>query len=94
MRRSRALSLADTFNLGEGRGPVPCESLPGQQPEGAERQQERALFTVIVGNPPYSIGQKSATDENPNVAYPHLDQPDRGNLRGSQFQAGLKEIPV
>ena len=28
---------------------------------------------VIVGNPPYSVGQKSATDDNPNVSYPRLE---------------------
>ena len=31
-------------------------------------------ITVIVGNPPYSAGQRSAMDENPNVFYPHLAQ--------------------
>ena len=29
---------------------------------------------MIVGNPPYSIGQKSENDNNDNVEYPHLDE--------------------
>lgn len=29
---------------------------------------------VIIGNPPYSVGQKSANDNNQNEAYPHLDE--------------------
>lgn len=28
---------------------------------------------VIIGNPPYSVGQKSANDNNQNVSYPKLD---------------------
>ena len=63
--------FADTFNLGEGEGQFP-ESLPVNS-RRVQRQQERDI-TVIVGNPPYSAGQKSATDDNPNVAYPHLAQ--------------------
>ncbi len=30
-------------------------------------------ITVIVGNPPYSVGQDSANDENANESYPTLD---------------------
>jgi predicted helicase len=29
---------------------------------------------VLVGNPPWSAGQKSATDDNPNVDYPDLEE--------------------
>lgn len=29
---------------------------------------------VIIGNPPYSVGQKSANDNNQNEAYPYLDK--------------------
>ena len=61
--------FADTFNLGEGEGQFPA-SLPVNS-RRVQRQQDRDI-TAIVGNPPYSIGQKRATDENPNVAYPHL----------------------
>ena len=28
---------------------------------------------VIIGNPPYSVGQKSGNDNNQNITYPHLD---------------------
>ncbi len=63
------IALTDTFNLGEGEGRFP-ESLPVNS-QRVQRQQQSPI-QVIVGNPPYSIGQKSATDENPNVAYPHL----------------------
>ena len=44
-------------------------------PENNERiTRQRALpITVIVGNPPYSVGQDSANDDNANQAYPTID---------------------
>ena len=62
--------FTDTFHAGRGTRassprPYPINS------ERVERQQGRDI-TVIVGNPPYSAGQKSAADDNPNVSYPHL----------------------
>ena len=36
-------------------------------------QQLAAPIRVIIGNPPYSVGQKSANDNNQNVTYPKLD---------------------
>ena len=63
--------FTDTFNLDEGEGRFP-ESLPVNS-RRVQRQRDRDI-TVIVGNPPYSVGQKSATDDNPNVSYPQLEQ--------------------
>jgi predicted helicase len=37
------------------------------------REQEADLM-VIVGNPPYNVGQKSENENNPNRAYPQLDR--------------------
>ena len=61
--------FTDTFTLGEGEGQF-AEALPVNSAR-VNQQQERNI-TVIVGNPPYSKGQKIATDNNPNVFYPHL----------------------
>lgn len=36
-------------------------------------QQNALDIRVIVGNPPYSAGQKSANDNNANESYPYLD---------------------
>ncbi|HJJ00282.1 MAG TPA: hypothetical protein OIM11_03940 [Coriobacteriaceae bacterium] len=36
-------------------------------------QQNELDIRVIVGNPPYSVGQKSANDNNANETYPTLD---------------------
>ncbi|MFK2876398.1 DEAD/DEAH box helicase [Rhodanobacter hydrolyticus] len=41
----------------------------------ARRKRQKTLdIRVIIGNPPYSIGQKSENDNADNVAYPRLDE--------------------
>ncbi|MDE0133242.1 MAG: DEAD/DEAH box helicase family protein [Acidimicrobiaceae bacterium] len=37
-------------------------------------QQNELPIQVILGNPPWSAGQKSAGDDNPNVEHPHIEQ--------------------
>lgn len=37
------------------------------------RRQKKLDIRVIVGNPPYSVGQGDANANNANVAYPALD---------------------
>ncbi|MDE0014218.1 MAG: DEAD/DEAH box helicase family protein [Candidatus Poribacteria bacterium] len=64
--------LTDTFNLNKERNLFPKDWLPDNN-ERAERQQQLPIG-VIVGNPPWSAGQKSAADDNPNVEYPELKQ--------------------
>ena len=67
--------LTDTFNLNKkGEEPTlfPKEWMPANN-ERAEHQQNLPI-QVIIGNPPWSAGQKNATDENPNVEYPALEQ--------------------
>jgi predicted helicase len=36
-------------------------------------KQRSSRITLIIGNPPYSIGQKSANDDNANLKYENLD---------------------
>ena len=37
------------------------------------RRQRGSHIHVIIGNPPYSAGQKNANDQNQNISYPDLD---------------------
>ena len=37
------------------------------------QRQEAQDITVIVGNPPWSAGQRNELDDNPNVTYPELN---------------------
>ena len=66
--------LTDTFQMNEGDD---ANELPGMEifPENNERvlAQKAREITVIIGNPPYSVGQGSANDDNANASYPSLD---------------------
>ena len=66
--------LTDTFNLNKEEHPpmFPKEWLPENNTR-ADHQQELPI-QVIVGNPPWSAGQRSASDDNPNVEYPALEE--------------------
>lgn len=66
--------LTDTFQLGESDD---AEKLFSEMfPQNSERvqRQQKAPLRVIIGNPPYSIGQKSANDNAQNQSYPKLDK--------------------
>ena len=66
--------LTDTFNLNKSEKPTlfPKERMV-ENNERAEHQQELQI-EVIIGNPPWSAWQKNATDDNPNVKYPELEE--------------------
>ena len=64
--------LTDTFNLHTDKTDFPKAWLPDNS-ERVERQQDLPI-QVIVGNPPWSAGQRSSADDNPNVDYPELEQ--------------------
>ncbi len=67
------ICLTDTFQLGEE---ASAENLYSEQfPINSKRviEQKKKRITVIVGNPPYSIGQKSANDNAQNQTYKTLE---------------------
>jgi len=65
--------LTDTFQLGE---PDNASMLFKMFPENSQRvrDQKNTQIRVILGNPPYSVGQKSANDNAQNESYPHLEE--------------------
>ena len=67
------ICLTDTFEMYE-RDEV--EFLSFALEENAERvnEQKETRINVIIGNPPYSVGQKSANDNAQNNFYPKLEQ--------------------
>ncbi|MCR4820567.1 MAG: hypothetical protein K5838_05525, partial [Elusimicrobiales bacterium] len=64
------ICLTDTFQLGEG-----SDQFDECLPKNSERvkRQKNLPVRVIIGNPPYSVGQKSANDNAQNQKYEHLD---------------------
>ena len=67
------ICLTDTFQLGENSEDDIFKHFFRQNSEAVEAQR-RTPIRVIIGNPPYSIGQKSANDNAQNQKYPLLDQ--------------------
>lgn len=67
------ICLTDTFQLAEDKQPNFGQEFFKENSEGVLRQK-RAPIRVIIGNPPYSVGQKSANDNAANLAYPVLDK--------------------
>lgn len=65
--------LTDTFQLGETDASEKMFSEMFPQNSDRVERQKKAPLRVIIGNPPYSIGQKSANDNAQNQSYPHLD---------------------
>jgi predicted helicase len=67
------ICLTDTFQLGEAEdGKALFSEIFKQNSERVERQRETSI-TVIMGNPPYSVGQTSANDNAKNETYPKLE---------------------
>lgn len=64
--------LTDTFQMYEDGDPLDMEMFVDNT-ERILREMETPIH-VIVGNPPYSAGQKSANDNNANLRYPTLDE--------------------
>jgi predicted helicase len=68
------ICLTDTFQLGETRDSEELFSEIFPQNSKRVQQQQKTPLRVIIGNPPYSIGQKSANDNAQNQKYEHLDE--------------------
>lgn len=64
------ICLTDTFQMYES-----DDLISHYMPDNSERRkkQKAADIRVIVGNPPYSVGQETVDDNNENVSYPLLD---------------------
>ena len=65
--------LADTFQMTED-GDMLDRSVFVANNERAAAQLELTNIQVVVGNPPYSVGQESANDNNANQSYSTLDK--------------------
>lgn len=66
------IALADTFQVYEEDDELDLKVFTNNN-ERIERQKQSPIH-VIIGNPPYSVGQTSANDLNANLKYPTLDR--------------------
>lgn len=64
--------FTDTFQLAEGSPQLDGMDVLEGNSERAKKQRKQPI-TVVIGNPPYSVGQESQNDDNQNVKYETLD---------------------
>jgi predicted helicase len=91
------ICLTDTFQLGENRNEKERQAelsdvFSKMFPQNSARieAQKNAPIRVIMGNPPYSIGQKSANDNAQNQKYSNLDK-RIAETYAKQSNAGLNK---
>ena len=93
------ICLTDTFQLNEhGDNDIFSQLFP----ENSKRlqKQKKAPVRVIIGNPPYSVGQGSANDNAQNLKYPQLDKRiadtyaanTKATMKGSLYDSYIKAI--
>jgi len=84
------LCFVDTLDMAEAKQPslfTPANT------ERVDREKEAAI-TVIIGNPPYNVGQKSENDNNKNRKYKVVDERVREiNNRGETVKYQRPLIP-
>ena len=86
------ICLTDTFQMYEDRdNDVTRLKYADVFPQNSERviAQSKVPMRVIIGNPPYSIGQKSANDDAQNEFYPNLES-RIAKTYGSNSKAALQ----
>ena len=66
------IALADTFQIHEEGDILDLKVF--KENNAAIQRQIDSPINVIIGNPPYSVGQTSANDNNANLKYPTLDK--------------------
>lgn len=94
------ICLTDTFQLGEKE--TDNNLFSEQFPTNSKRviAQKKCPITVIIGNPPYSIGQRSANDNAQNQSYPTLEKQiestyvaeSKATLNRSAYDSYIKAI--
>lgn len=66
------ICLTDTFQLYESGDPTLDDKVFSENSDRVNEQKKQPI-TVVVGNPPYSVGQKSANDNAQNQSYAKLE---------------------
>lgn len=83
------ICLTDTFQLYETGEQTLDDRIFSENSERVNEQKKQSI-TVVMGNPPYSIGQKSANDNAQNQRYPKLEE-RIATTYAKESEAGLKK---
>ncbi len=82
------IAFADTLDMAEARQ---LSLFTEENTERVERQKQ-AEITVIIGNPPYNVGQVNESENNKNRQYKVIDDRERGDHTG-RTTAGVLCLP-
>lgn len=90
--------LTDTFQLGETDDSEKLFSEMFPQNSKRVERQKKSPLRVIIGNPPYSVGQNSVNDNAQNQHYPFLEsrientyvRESKSNLKNSLYDSYIK----
>jgi predicted helicase len=82
--------LADTFQMYESDDTLDVEMFT-KNSERAESQKSQDI-RVIIGNPPYSVGQADANDNNQNFSYVDLDQSIKQSYVAKSKATNLRNV--
>ncbi|MDE0291917.1 MAG: DEAD/DEAH box helicase family protein [Candidatus Dadabacteria bacterium] len=77
-REFGGITLMDTFATNTKRSQQSLDRVWLEPNYERANRQSRLPIRVIMGNPPWSAGQKSAGDDNPNMNHPDLEKRVRG----------------
>lgn len=80
--------LTDTFQMYEQDRDMIANLLPDNSNRRITQKNQK--INVIIGNPPYSAGQKSENDDAKNIEYPNLDQRIMETYAESSMSSGGK----
>ena len=82
--------LTDTFQLYEQEKDMVADLMP----DNSERRtnQKARDIRVIMGNPPYSTGQKSANDDAKNIEYSNLDSAIRNSYAKHSKASSVRNL--
>lgn len=89
------ICLTDTFQMGEQNEDLLSDIFPVNS-ERRTKQMELPV-KIIIGNPPYSVGQGSENDNSKNIVYPQLDNRIRDSyakLSNATLSKGLYDSYV
>ena len=90
------LCLVDTFEMAEGRQ---MQLFTAANTERVKKQKESEMF-VVIGNPPYNVGQLNENDNNKNRKYVTMDKQiaetyakdSKATLRSQLYDPYIKAI--
>ena len=87
------ICLTDTFQLAEKKHNELFTEFFQDNSKRVKKQMATHV-RVIVGNPPYSVGQKSANDKAQNLSYPYLEKRISETYAAATSDKGLSLIHI